>query len=68
MTLGSKWRCVRVSNQDKDTGVREIGKVQTNAVAFVKADGKLSWLGWPTANRYSGTHSWNSPAFGNNAK
>ena len=41
MTLGSKWRCVRVSNQDKDTGVREIGKVQTNAVAFVKADGKL---------------------------
>ena len=49
MTLGSKWRCVRVSNQDKDTGVREIGKVQTNAVAFVKADGKLSWLWWPKA-------------------
>ena len=49
MTLGSKWRCVRVSNQGIDTGVREIGKVQTNAVAFVRPDGKLSWLWWPKA-------------------
>ena len=29
--------------------MREIGKVQGNAVAFLKADGKLSWLWWPKA-------------------
>ena len=38
-----------MSNQGIDTGVREIGKVQTNAVAFVRPDGKLSWLWWPKA-------------------
>lgn len=38
-----------MSNQSIDTGVREIGKVQTNAVAFVRPDGKLSWLWWPKA-------------------
>lgn len=48
MTLGSKWRCVRLFNNE-DIGVREIGKVQTNAVAFLKPDGKLSWLWWPKA-------------------
>lgn len=40
MTLGSKWRCVRLF---------EGGKVQGNAVAFLKPDGKLSWLWWPKA-------------------
>ena len=42
MTLGSKWHCVRIFNNNEDLGVREIGKVQTNAVAFLKPDGKLS--------------------------
>ncbi|MCD8252745.1 MAG: hypothetical protein LUD40_12475 [Phocaeicola dorei] len=49
MTLGSKWHCVRVFNNNENIGVREIGKVQTNAVAFLKPDGKLSWLWWPKA-------------------
>ena len=35
MTLGSKWRCVRVSNQGIDTGVREIGKVQTLSLIHI---------------------------------
>ena len=29
--------------------MREVGKVQGNAVAFLKPDGKLSWLWWPKA-------------------
>ena len=33
----------------RDSGVREVGKVQGNAVAFLKPDGKLSWLWWPKA-------------------
>lgn len=49
MTLGSKWYCVRVFNNNENMGVREIGKVQSNAVAFLKPDGKLSWLWWPKA-------------------
>ena len=28
MTLGSKWRCVRLFEGGKDLGVREVGKVQ----------------------------------------
>ena len=51
MTLGSKWRCVRLFEGGKDLGVREVGKVQGNAVAFLKPDGKLSWLWWPKAKR-----------------
>lgn len=31
MTLGSKWRCVRLFEGGKDLGVREVGKVQGNA-------------------------------------
>lgn len=42
MTLGSKWRCVQLFEDGEDLGVREVGKVQSNAVAFLKADGKLS--------------------------
>lgn len=49
MTLGSKWHSVQLFEGGQDLGVREIGKVQTNAVAFLKADGKLSWLWWPKA-------------------
>ena len=49
MTLGSKWRCVQLFMGGEDLGVREVGKVQGNAVAFLKADGKLSWLWWPKA-------------------
>lgn len=49
MTLGSKWRCVRLSGGGEDPGVREIGKVQGNAVAFLRPDGRLSWLWWPKA-------------------
>mgnify|MGYP007050167286 FL=1 len=49
MTLGSKWRCVQLFKGGEDLGVREVGKVQGNAVAFLKADGKLSWLWWPKA-------------------
>ena len=41
MTLGSKWRCVQLFEGGQDLGVREIGKVQGNAMAFLKADGKL---------------------------
>ena len=37
MTLGSKWRCVRLFEGGKDLGVREVGKVQGNAVAFLVA-------------------------------
>ena len=40
MTLGSKWRCVRLFEGGKDLGVREVGKVQGNAVAFLKPDGE----------------------------
>ena len=32
-----------------DMGVRAVGKAQTNAVAFLKPDGKLIWLFWPKA-------------------
>ena len=49
MTLGSKWQWVRIFNNNEDLGIREIGKVQTNAVAILKPDGKLSWLWWPKA-------------------
>ncbi|GAA6401130.1 hypothetical protein K020075H21_04690 [Bacteroides ovatus] len=49
MTPGSKWRCVQLFEGGQDLGVREIGKVQGNAVAFLKPDGKLSWLWWPKA-------------------
>ena len=47
MTLGSKWRCVQLFEGGEDLGVREVGKVQSNAV--LKADGRLSWLWWPKA-------------------
>lgn len=49
MTLHSKWHSVQLFEGGQDLGVREIGKVQGNAVAFLKADGKLSWLWWPKA-------------------
>ena len=49
MMLGSRWRCVQLFEGGQDLGVREIGKVQKNAVAFLRADGKLSWLWWPKA-------------------
>lgn len=49
MTLGSKWHSVQLFEGGRDLGVREIGKVQGNAVAFLKHDGKLSWLWWPKA-------------------
>ena len=39
MTLGSKWRCVRLFEGGKDLGVREVGKVQETLVAMV-AKGK----------------------------
>ena len=48
MTLGTKWHCVRVSDNE-DMGIREIGKVQKNAIAFHRLDGELSWLWWPKA-------------------
>jgi len=30
--------------------VRKVGKVQSNAIAFLRDDGKLSWIWWPKAN------------------
>ena len=30
--------------------IRPIGKVQTNAIAFLREDNKLSWLWWGKAN------------------
>ena len=48
MELGSNWHCVRLSGCNEDMGVREVGKVQGNAVAFLSG-GKLSWLWWPKA-------------------
>ena len=39
---------VRLSGGNEDMGVREVGKVQGNAVAFLSG-GKLSWLWWPKA-------------------
>ena len=35
MELGSNWHCVRLSGCNEDMGVREVGKVQGNAVAFL---------------------------------
>ena len=48
MELGSNWHCVRLSGGNEDMGVREVGKVQGNAVAFLSGV-KLSWLWWPKA-------------------
>jgi hypothetical protein len=42
MELGSNWHCVRLSGGNEDMGVREVGKVQGNAVAFLSG-GKLWW-------------------------
>ena len=36
MTLGSKWRCVRLFEGGKDLGVREVGKVQGNDLVAQK--------------------------------
>ena len=69
MELGSNWHCVRLSGGNEDMGVREVGKVQGNAVAFLSG-GKLSWLWWPkakdvqvpyseTGSRHFGTPLWN---------
>lgn len=49
MVQGSRWRCIRVFNDNEDMGVREIAKAQTNAVVFRSPGGKLSWLWWPKA-------------------
>lgn len=49
MTLGSRWRCIWLFNNCEELGVREVGKVQTNAVAFLTPDGQFSWLCWPKA-------------------
>ena len=49
MVQGSRWRCIRVFNDNEDMGVREIAKARTNAVAFRSPGGKLSWLWWPEA-------------------
>lgn len=32
--------------------VRAIGKVQSNAIAFLREDNKLSWLWWGKASEY----------------
>ena len=37
------------SRAEKTSACVEVGKVQGNAVAFLKPDGKLSWLWWPKA-------------------
>lgn len=29
--------------------IRKVGKVQSNAIAFTREDGKLSWIWWPKA-------------------
>ena len=39
----------------RQAGVREVSRVQTNAVAFRNADGRESWLDFPTAKHLSGT-------------
>lgn len=50
MMLGSKWSLERTRNgQTEDVGVREIGLVQKNAVAFKSGGSELSWLYWPKA-------------------
>ena len=43
MRPGTKWRCIHLFD-NTDMGVRAVGKAQTNAVAFLKPDGKLIWL------------------------
>ena len=48
MRPGTKWRCIHLFD-NTDMGVRAVGKAQTNAVAFLKPDGKLIWLFWPKA-------------------
>lgn len=44
----TKWRCIHLFD-NTDMGVRAVGKAQTNAVAFLKPNGKLIWLFWPKA-------------------
>ena len=48
MRPGTKWRCIHLFD-NTDMGVRAVGKAQTNAVAFLKPNGKLIWLFWPKA-------------------
>lgn len=48
MTLGSKWRCVRLFEGGKDLGVREVGKVQVMPWHSSNPTGN-SWLWWPKA-------------------
>lgn len=48
MRLGTKWQCYHLIF-NTDMGIRKVGQIRTNAVAFLKPDGKLSWLDWPKA-------------------
>lgn len=47
MHLGVKVKTITNNCKPENNGeVREISKVQTNAIAFRRADGKDSWMWW----------------------
>lgn len=48
LQVGSKWQALNHIDQ-KDLGIREVSKVQTNAVAFKMPNGRESWLDFPKA-------------------
>lgn len=48
LQVGSKWQALNHIDQ-KDLGIREVSKVQTNAVAFKMPNGRDSWLYFPKA-------------------
>lgn len=53
LQLGVKVKTILNNCKPEMNGqVREIGKVQTNAIAFLRADNQLSWLWWGKASDY----------------
>jgi len=53
LKVGVTVRTIRNNCKPEMTGeIRTISKVQTNAIAFKRSDGKDSWLWWGKANNY----------------
>ena len=57
LTIGSKWQAFYIPTTT-DLGIREVEIVQSNAVAFKKNDGKISWLQFPKASEYNFEDGW----------
>lgn len=52
LKIGSKWNTFHVPF-NKDMGIREVSRVQTNGVYFKRSDGKESFLDFPSAKLVS---------------